>query len=99
MSKPSDNLEEFAPKGTNIFVTGVSIVDLDENGNPVFTELSNNLKIDKNIEMEKYEIFLIGKKTTFASSEDKAIKNVEEELKVVHTNFNIEISGIKKVEE
>ena len=99
MNKPSDNLEEFAPKGTNIFVTGVSIVDLDENGNPVFTELSNNLKIDKNIEMEKYEIFLIGKKTTFAFSEDEAIKNVEEELKMVHTNFNIEISGIKKVEE
>ena len=49
--------------------------------------------------MEKFEIFLIGKKTTFANSEDEAIKNVEEELKMVHTNFNIEISGIKKLEE
>lgn len=49
--------------------------------------------------MEKFEVFLIGKKSTFATSENEAIKNVEEELKMVHTNFNIEISGIKKVEE
>jgi len=49
--------------------------------------------------MKQFDVFLIGKKTTFATSEDEAIKNVEQELKVVHTNFNIEISGIKKVEE
>ena len=48
--------------------------------------------------MDKFEVFLIGKRTIFATSEDEAIKNVEQELKVVHTNFNIEISGIKERE-
>lgn len=48
--------------------------------------------------MKQFDVFLIGKRTTFATSEDEAIKNVEQELKVVHTNFNIEISGIKERE-
>ena len=48
--------------------------------------------------MKKFDVFLIGRRIVLANNQDEAMKSVEEELKVVHTNFNIEISGIKERE-
>jgi hypothetical protein len=48
--------------------------------------------------MKKYKVFINGHTTFFANSEEQAIKNAEESLKVAHYSLNLDVSGVKEEE-
>ena len=45
--------------------------------------------------MDKYEIHLMGSMNLFAKDEDHALQIAEEQIKVTHPKFNIEVSNVK----
>jgi len=49
--------------------------------------------------MKYHTVFLLGKVTYYVDSENKALSWVENDIKNIHPKFNIEISGVKGVEE
>ena len=51
--------------------------------------------VKKNFKMKKYEIHLMGSMNLFAKDEDHALQIAEEQIKVTHPKFNIEVSNVK----
>ena len=45
--------------------------------------------------MNKFEIHLMGSMSLFAKDEHHALQIAEEQLKVTHPKFNIEVSNVK----
>lgn len=45
--------------------------------------------------MNKHTVFLLGKVTYFANTEEEAIKFAEKDIKDIHPKLNLEISGIQ----
>ena len=45
--------------------------------------------------MNKFEIHLIGSMDLFAKDKDHALQIAEEQIKVTHPKFNIEVSNVK----
>ena len=46
--------------------------------------------------MKKYKVDLMGSMSFFAKNKDHALKMAEEDIKVTHPKFNIEISNIER---
>ena len=46
--------------------------------------------------MKKYKVDLMGSMSFFSRNEDHALKMAEEDIKVTHPKFNIEISNIER---
>ena len=45
--------------------------------------------------MNKFEIHLMGSMDLFAKDKDHALQIAEEQIKVTHPKFNIEVSNVK----
>jgi|TARA_R100000234_G_C4904382_1_gene137042 hypothetical protein len=48
--------------------------------------------------MKKYKVDLIGNMSFFAKDEDHALKLAEEDIKMTHPKFNIEVSNVIRKE-
>ena len=48
--------------------------------------------------MKKYKVFLSGYITYIVDEEDRALALAQDDIKYLHPNFNIDISGVREEE-